>query len=215
MIKILKLILCILILFDHSTEVLARPGGSKSSGSKVTSSKSHSTSSSHRLRPTPSIARKTTITRTRTTVPVITKKYVYTYSTYRSPRVYVNNYYSPITMRTYHPLVAYYHPIIFNPLGYYSIMYHRIYYDGYGYNFYYGGYGYYEYSVYPGATVHAAASGFIWGIVIAVIVVCCCIGCCCHRHHKGQSFEFESEGGIESERSGYVEEVVIHQELIE
>lgn len=204
MIKILKLIICILIFFDHSTQVLAKKGGSKSSGAKI--------SSGSKIHPSPKIARKTTTTIHRTTVPVIKRKYVYTYSTYRSPRVYINHYYSPITMRTYHPLVAYYHPIIFNPIGYYSLLYHRMYYDGYGYNFYYGGYGYYEYSVYPGSTVHAAASGFIWGIVIAVVAICCCIGCCCHRHHKGQSFEFESEG---SERSGYVEEVVIHQELIE
>jgi hypothetical protein len=133
--------------------------------------------SSSKLRPMTKLSR-------RTTVPVIKKTYVYRYSTYRSPRVYINNYYSPITMRTYHPLIAYYHPIIYNHIGYYSMVYHLIYYDGYGYNFYYGGYGYYEYSVYP-TTAHAAASGFIWGIVIAVIVIFCCCGFCCHRHRRG------------------------------
>ena len=162
MIKLIKLILCILVLF-HSTEtsVEARSGGRSSSSRS--SSKSSSSSRTTRIS---SSSRG--------------KSYVYKYSSYRSPRTFTNRYYNTITMRTYHPLIAYYHPIIFNPLGYYSLVYHLRYYDGYGYNFYYGGYGYYEYSVYPSDAV-AAGSGLIWIIIIVLIVICCC--CCGGVHH--------------------------------
>ena len=50
--------------------------------------------------------------------------------------------------RTFVPLYVYYLPLnFFNPVGYYSVVYNRVYYDGYGFNFYYGRYGYYESSL--------------------------------------------------------------------
>lgn len=98
-------------------------------------------------------------------------------------------------MRTYHPLIAYYHPIIYVPLGYFSNTYHIIYYDGYGYNFYYGNYGYYEYSIHgegPNIVVHTTAHGLIWTIVVVVLVAFCCCWVCVARHRSGY-VECESE----------------------
>ena len=99
--------------------------------------------------------------------------YTYSYSTKASQRVYYNEYFDPIAMRTYYPLYAYYFVPYYNPLGYYSLLYLTVYYDGYGYNFYYGGYGYYEYSVMP-----VASAGSIVGVLIGVIGCCCCMVVC-------------------------------------
>lgn len=50
-------------------------------------------------------------------------------------------------MRSYSPLYVYYMPPgLYFALGYYSLLYSQIYYNGYGYNFYYGAYGYYQFS---------------------------------------------------------------------
>lgn len=46
--------------------------------------------------------------------------------------------------RSYAVLYRYYlPPNYYNKVGYYSTLYSKIYYNGYGYNFYYGKYGYY------------------------------------------------------------------------
>jgi len=96
---------------------------------------------------------RTTTTKTTTTTAKKTyysPSYTYSYSTYASPRVYTNNYWDAVSMRTYYPLYVYYlPPNYYNALGFYSPVYLMTYYDGYGYNFYYGGYGYYQYSVNP------------------------------------------------------------------
>ena len=219
MIKIIKFLICILA-FYHSIEVNARKGGS------APKSRSSMPSIKPKLSPMPHISRtktyvpmsskKTTIQRTpsishttTTTVPVVRKTTVYKYSSYKTPRTYSNIYYNPVTIRTYHPLVAYYHPIIFNPLGYYSIVYHNIYYDGYGYNFYYGGYGYYQYSVHPSLVVHTSSNGLIWAIIVVVLVACCCCWCCVVKHKRGNYIEFESEEAGSMHSNYAVEEVVI------
>lgn len=102
--------------------------------------------------------------------------YTYKYSTYTNPTAKTNKYYNSVTLRTYQPLVGYYHVVIYNPLGYYSPMYHTIYYDGYGYNFYYGGYGYYEHSVV--SVHHTSSGGTIVAVVIVIALLCCCVIAC-------------------------------------
>ena len=74
------------------------------------------------------------------------KTYTYKYSTYKNTRVYSNGSWDGYA--TYGPLYTYYLPVgLYFAVGYYSYLYGRTYYDGYGYNFYYKKYGYYEYSV--------------------------------------------------------------------
>ena len=74
------------------------------------------------------------------------KKYTVTVQ----PRSYYNDYFNTVSLRSYSPLYVYYLPPgLYFAVGYYSLLYGRIYYDGYGYNFYYGQYGYYEYSTNP------------------------------------------------------------------
>ena len=76
-----------------------------------------------------------------------TYKYYNKYTTVKNTRTYSNKSYNYGTMRTYSPLYVYFLPVgLHFPIAYYSPMYGRLYYDGYGYNFYYGQYGYYEYS---------------------------------------------------------------------
>ena len=118
-------------------------------------------------------------------IPVIT--HIKTYSTIVQPHTTLNKYYNPVTMRTYHPLIAYYRLKVYNPTGYYSTVYHLKYYDGYGYNFYTGGYGYYQYSVHHtihNGKVHPSSVG-IYLIIAAVIIIsiCCCV--CCVKKHGG------------------------------
>ena len=73
--------------------------------------------------------------------------------------------------RTYGPLYTYYRPLgYYHALGYYSLLYARIYYDGYGYNFYYGKYAYYESS--PNDVNYAD----IITAIFTVLCICCCLG---------------------------------------
>ena len=89
-----------------------------------------------------------------------------TYTKTKQTRVTTNSYFSNGV--TYGPLYSYYRPIGFVAVvGYYSPIYSRQYYDGYGYNFYYGQYGYYEYSVNPRRASSLAAE-----ILYLLILLC-------------------------------------------
>ena len=63
-------------------------------------------------------------------------------------------------------------------MGYYSKIFDRAYYDGYGYNFYYETYGYYEYSVNPSLKQNVSTKNvfmflIIFGAFIALGMVLC------------------------------------------
>lgn len=77
------------------------------------------------------------------------RKYTYKLSKIKQPATDFNEYYNPFTRKTYGVLYAYYHIPQINVDGWYSPLYKKMYFDGYGYNFYYGNYGYYEYSIVP------------------------------------------------------------------
>ena len=72
--------------------------------------------------------------------------------------------------------VYYLPPGLYFAVGYYSPLYLRIYYDGYGYNFYFGQYGYYEYSVNPyeefPTTLIATIAGIVGCLSICVLSIC-------------------------------------------
>ena len=51
--------------------------------------------------------------------------------------------------------------------GYYSQMYQKVFFDGYGYNFFFGGYGYYEYSVHP--VPKTISLGSLIGIIASLL----------------------------------------------
>ena len=101
------------------------------------------------------------------------KKYTVT----SAPRNYYNDYFNTVSLRTYSPLYVYYLPPgLYFALGYYSVLYGRIYYDGYGYNFYYGQYGYYEYSVNP-EFIDENLAGKIISIVVCLVVLVLIVVC--------------------------------------
>ena len=61
---------------------------------------------------------------------------------------YYNKYYDKDDQRTIMPIYKYYMKADLKfKKGYYSEIYKKEYFDGYGYNYYYGGYGYYQYSI--------------------------------------------------------------------
>ena len=65
----------------------------------------------------------------------------------------------------------------YSRLGYYSITYGTLYYDGYGYNFYYKTYGYYEYSDHPD---EVGAIGWGWYLFLAFV-------CCLHKDKEEEA----------------------------
>lgn len=58
-----------------------------------------------------------------------------------------------------------------NPDGYYSKLYGKTYYDGYGYNYYYGNYGYYEYSRPPSVASSSVFDSGRFVITLGIMVL--------------------------------------------
>ena len=165
---------CWIIGCNEATSTSLRVLKGRSSGRSSYSSRSSYTKSSY--------SRKTY------TYKTPSKTYVYTYSKTKTPTSYSNSYYNSATRKTYQPLYSYYKPAnYYNSLGFYSTVYLRVYYDGYGYNFYYGNYGYYEYSVHP-----SQGSSAVSFIFLLVCVCFCCVPCFCY-HRMKQAAEEEEE----------------------
>ena len=109
-----------------------------------------------------------------TTVKRYTKTYykkTYTKKYVPSKTSYTGQFYGG---RSHAVLYVYYlPPNYYNPIGYYSSLYGKTYYNGYGYNFYYGKYGYYQNS--PNE-VYVSSSG---SPLVGIIMLLCCCGCFC------------------------------------
>ena len=145
----------------------------------------------------------------KSTYKKVDNKYVYAYSFLVTPRDYFNEYWSGEHNQTYEVLYKYYkgnvdlntnntdsnkeekeEKVIYvnpKPEGYYSKMFKKVYYDGYGYNFYYTNYGYYEYSVHPTYQFP------ITSIVVITITSLCWVVClwyaCCVKDPEGHPID--------------------------
>lgn len=127
------------------------------------------------------------------------KSYRYSYTTYASPLTRTNSYWNVATKRTYQPLYQYFLPAgFYTSVAYYSVMFGKMYYDGYGYNFYYGNYGYYEYSEHPPAPANETTLAIIMGAGC----LCFCL-CGCYMVYRDEQDEDES---IEVEVTTVVDE---------
>ena len=112
--------------YDHPKRVLRRGGGEEDGG------RSSSSSGRSSSRGSSSSYYKSTYKPASTELTKNTKV------------SYYNQYFNSKAGRTYEPLTTYYlAPNYYSSKGFYSPVYLKIYYNGYGYNFYYNQYGYY------------------------------------------------------------------------
>ena len=99
-------------------------------------------------------------------------RYTYGNRYYPNPVTRYNKYWNG--KRTTEAFTTYYKPEDFyNPEGYFSYRFGRIYYDGYGYNFYTGKYGYYEFSL----NLEQYRPDYVIATVALAVSLVFCMGC--------------------------------------
>jgi hypothetical protein len=187
----------------------------------------------YNYRPRTTSVRKTTVRRTYTKpVSYATRSYKKVYrkvtkrTIVRSPRyssaygVRYNSYNTYLVNgRTTRPLLTYYRPIgYYNARGYYSLVYGKIYYNGYGYNFYTRRYGYYQTSANAIIVGGAVGTGVIVAVVIVVMLLCCVLPiilCCCCSCCKGKAMNEKMEMMEHRDDEVEVIEEIVEEEIIE
>ena len=121
--------------------------------------------------------------------------------------------------RSYGVLYAYYlPPNYYNAIGYYSPMYAKIYYNGYGYNFYYRKTGYYAASpnaIMRGDVVVVNNGGGGIGGILGLLIFCCIVGFVAYLMCTGKCKGDADDNGSSSGGESYEEEEETVIEIVE